>query len=355
MKNGYDIVYEAEWHNSQPWIQDIIMSRNQYLSNIPDYETGNNTHHLATIQVTSKEHWKQLDLTLSYTPLWLENLLTHLETPGCSAQFGELRVSLLRQRNETTGQHDAISLVYSIPHFECLDGIISCMKYTDGSTRHQILTDMFDLSKNCWIAELNEFQILSYLANEADARHLLFKYFKPGFNSLPFDEYVPKMSLQFDFGPESDDDDYDFVEHEESQEEHESAVKIPPPPKMDGFDLTDLYFKELAKIPEENEAFFPEGNVTQTPLVKAREAAKLKREKKAAALASRKEGKSKAEEERQQIANEKLKNASTKQEQLEEKISKARKAMGVRKNEPNPPGLDSLIEKWRYEIFYQHQ
>jgi len=346
----FDIHSEAEFHNRQPLIVDMVNRRHQYLSHIPNYTTWNELHHLPTIQISSREEWTKLDLPLSYTPFWIENLLGCLDTPGGSSQFGELRVSLLRQRNEQTGQHDAISLVYSIPHFECWDGIISCMQYTDGSKRQQIFNDLFDLSKNCWVAELSEIQILSYQAYQADTEHLLYKYFRPGFNSLPFDDYVPKMNLQFELYPE--EDDYEYVDYEEPDEE-QLVVKIPPPPQKDGVNLTDLYFKELAKIPEQNEDSCPDVNVNLTGLEKAREAAKLKREKKAAALASRKEGKSKAEQERQQIADDRLKNTWTKQEQLNEKISKARKAMGVRKNEPNPPGLDSLIEKWMYEIFYK--
>lgn len=354
MKYGYDIDTEAQFHNTQSWIVDMVKTRQQYLSNIPNYTTGDVEHHLPTIQITSQEQWNKLNLPLSYTPIWLEQLLANLETPGSVFNFGELRVSLLRQRNEQNGQHDAIVLVYSIPHFEFCDGIISCMQYTDGSARHQIFTDLFDLAKDGFVAGLTETQILSYIANQSDIDHLLYRYFKPGFNSIPFDAHYSKMNLQFHFGPECEEDDYEYIEHEE-QDDDEVEVKIPPPPKMDGLDLADLYFKELAKYPDENEVNCSDENVTLTPLEKARDAAKLKREKKAAALASRKEGKSKAEQERQQIADERLKNACTKQEQLDEKISKARKAMGVRKNEPNPPGLDSLIEKWRYEIFYQLQ
>jgi hypothetical protein len=352
MAISYDVHREAEIYNTQPWIIDMVKQRQQYLSDIPNYTTGDVEHHLPTFQITSRDQWKKLDFPLSYIPLWLEHHLVHLDTPGSAYNFGELRVSLLRQRNEQSGQHDAIALVYLIPHFEFCDGIISCMQYTDGSERHQIFSNLFDLAQGGFVAGLTEIQILSYIASQSDIDYLLHKFFKPGFNSIPFDAHYTKMNLKFYFGPECEEEDYEYVEHDE-QDEDEVVVKIPPPPKMSGVDFADLYFKELAKYPEENEACSQEVvNSSLSSLEKAREAAKLKREKKQAANVSRKEGKNAADKKRQQIADEALKNAWTKQEQLDEKISKARKAMGVRKNEPNPPGLGSLIEKWKYEIFY---
>jgi hypothetical protein len=84
-------------------------------------------------------------------------------------------------------------------------------------------------------------------------------------------------------------------------------------------------------------------------LAAARAAAKLKREKKAAAILARANGKVNAAEKRA--------NASAELEILIEqervivlgKIAAARKALGVRKNEDNPVGFASLIEQWKME------
>ncbi len=87
-------------------------------------------------------------------------------------------------------------------------------------------------------------------------------------------------------------------------------------------------------------------------LAKAREAQKLKREKKAAAVQAQQQGKIKAEEKRQEIADAYQIAWAKCAAELETKISKARKALGVRKNEPNPIGLSRLIEQWKFEIFF---
>jgi hypothetical protein len=86
------------------------------------------------------------------------------------------------------------------------------------------------------------------------------------------------------------------------------------------------------------------------PLAKARQAAKLKREKKAAAVLACQKGKIAASEARA-IALQDYQDAVAKEQAaLETKITQARKAMGVRKNESNPIGLQLQIEQWRNEM-----
>jgi hypothetical protein len=87
-----------------------------------------------------------------------------------------------------------------------------------------------------------------------------------------------------------------------------------------------------------------------SPLEKARAAAKLKRDQKAAATIARQEGKIKAEEKRE-IAYQTYRDmVEQEQQQLEKKIAAARKAMGVRKNESNPIGIARLAEQWKSEM-----
>ena len=84
-------------------------------------------------------------------------------------------------------------------------------------------------------------------------------------------------------------------------------------------------------------------------LAAARAAAKLKREKKAEAIVARQKGKENADEERQKSKEEHDALVAEEEVILQKKIANARKAMGVRKNDPNPPELCRLIEDWRFE------
>lgn len=79
-------------------------------------------------------------------------------------------------------------------------------------------------------------------------------------------------------------------------------------------------------------------------------AAKLKREKKAAALKARMDGKIAAAERREREEQEFRDMADKEHQALQEKIASARKAMGVRKNEETPASLRRLICQWENEI-----
>lgn len=89
--------------------------------------------------------------------------------------------------------------------------------------------------------------------------------------------------------------------------------------------------------------------VVVDPLAAARAANKLKREKKAAASLARQKGKEKAQQEYEKAIEERNAFFWEEQAKLENKIADARKAMGVRKKEANPPEIQRLIEEWRIE------
>ncbi len=94
---------------------------------------------------------------------------------------------------------------------------------------------------------------------------------------------------------------------------------------------------------------FIQNKSTTDRLAKAREAAKLKREKKAAAILARANGKVIAAEKRAR-ATEELEILFEQERALVlDKIARARKALGVRKNEENPIGITRLIEQWKME------
>ena len=93
-------------------------------------------------------------------------------------------------------------------------------------------------------------------------------------------------------------------------------------------------------------------DVTTDRLAAARAAAKLKREKKAAAAAARIQGKIAAQEAREKMAETqqiKMINIPDHEQAIQAKIAKARKALGLRKNDENPAALCRLIEEWRMQ------
>jgi len=79
-------------------------------------------------------------------------------------------------------------------------------------------------------------------------------------------------------------------------------------------------------------------------------AAKLKREKKAAAIQARIDGKIAAAERREKEEKEYRTIADKEHQALQEKIVAARKATGVRKNEETPASLRRLITEWENEL-----
>jgi len=79
-------------------------------------------------------------------------------------------------------------------------------------------------------------------------------------------------------------------------------------------------------------------------------AAQLKREKKAAAIKARIDGKIAAAE-RRELEEKKYRTKADKEHQaLQEKIASARKAMGIRKNEETSASLRRLITEWENEM-----
>ena len=84
-------------------------------------------------------------------------------------------------------------------------------------------------------------------------------------------------------------------------------------------------------------------------LAAARAAAALKRQKKSAAKTASVKGKIAAAETREKKAVDFEEDRRKEREIVLAKIEKARKAMGIRKNEENPAALRHLIEQWQAE------
>lgn len=80
--------------------------------------------------------------------------------------------------------------------------------------------------------------------------------------------------------------------------------------------------------------------------------AALKREKMAAAKLARAAGKAAAAEKRAADEATWYEGMRLGREKIEKKVQAARKAMGVLKDEPNPPAIREMKEKWEFEMMF---
>jgi hypothetical protein len=87
-----------------------------------------------------------------------------------------------------------------------------------------------------------------------------------------------------------------------------------------------------------------------TTMSPAARAAALKREKKAAAVLARAAGKVAAAEKRATDEAAWIEGLRKGREEIEKKLQAARKAMGVRKNDPTPSGICEMKERWDFEM-----
>jgi hypothetical protein len=105
----------------------------------------------------------------------------------------------------------------------------------------------------------------------------------------------------------------------------------------------------LAEVAELKKADAAVASAGVDRLAAARAAAALKRQKKSAAADARVKGKIAAAETREKKAIDFEEERRKEREDLLAKIARARKAMGIRKNEQNPGALRRLIEQWETE------
>lgn len=118
------------------------------------------------------------------------------------------------------------------------------------------------------------------------------------------------------------------------------------------FEKIEMLFIDLIEYSDQaNERTNEMETKTMTTTISpAARAAALKREKKAAAAAARVAGKVAAAEKRAAAEAAWTEGMRKGCEAIEKKVQAARKAMGVRKNEPNPSGIRNMKEKWEFEM-----
>lgn len=113
----------------------------------------------------------------------------------------------------------------------------------------------------------------------------------------------------------------------------------------------EILFLDIAKC--SNQANTQSNDMeTTTTMTPAARGAALKREKMAAAKLARAAGKVAAAERRDAKETEWTEGLRKGREEIEKKVHAARKAMGVRKNDPNPSGIREMKEKWDFEMMF---
>ena len=113
----------------------------------------------------------------------------------------------------------------------------------------------------------------------------------------------------------------------------------------------EILFHHIAKC--SNQANTQSNDMeTTTTMTPAARGAALKREKMAAAKLARAAGKVAAAERRDAQETEWTEGLRKGREEIEKKVQAARKAMGVRKNDPNPSGIREMKEKWDFEMMF---
>ena len=166
--------------------------RDNFISNICDYNPRDKAHQVLTIQIVSRAEWQKLGLTLIKPALMKHNyildLLNDLDL-GLGNTNGELRVSLLRQRNSSTGWYNSIYIIRTSPHRDSVDGHLVDSLYNSDSPQHHVIQELFDQSSNAIIEEWTVTHILQLFANDDDAGYLIERYFSSimGFNSMRLD------------------------------------------------------------------------------------------------------------------------------------------------------------------------
>jgi uncharacterized membrane protein YkoI len=114
----------------------------------------------------------------------------------------------------------------------------------------------------------------------------------------------------------------------------------------------EILFHHIAKCSNQANTQSNDMETTTTTMTPAARGAALKREKMAAAKLARAAGKVAAAERRDAKETEWTEGLRKGREEIEKKVQAARKAMGVRKNDPNPSGIREMKEKWDFEMMF---
>ena len=246
----------TEWNRSNQ-VREMRSRRHAAVNNTPEYYTGNDIHHLRSLQMCDQDDWNELFGREILDPYLHEYAQASLDW-SCDETHtlmfaGQMDVSLLMQENFRPGVHLAILFIYLAPHRHFRDGHAIQMEFGEGSHTHQILHRMFDVNNgdgHVIVQQATEYQMLGYLADDDEAMDLLHSCFlEPDFAPMRFsyiegdDEYIVNPYAEdnhmwHEFADDNDDDD-------------NAGARMPPPPPINNF--AEIYQAHLGNDNEDDD------------------------------------------------------------------------------------------------------
>ncbi len=167
------------YHNQR---QDILEVR--------AYRTGLRTHHLRSIQMHDINTWTALfgnEVIAPDLQAYVTASLDFVSDDADTVHFaGQLEVSLLMQENYRDRVHLAVFFVYLSPHRKFHDGHMIQIEFGEGSHTHQTINRLFDTVTHAVVSQATEYQMLYFLAVDADASELLHTCFLNDFIPMRF-------------------------------------------------------------------------------------------------------------------------------------------------------------------------
>jgi hypothetical protein len=189
--NDYDRRSDT-WNSSQQ-VQEYRKQRQATINEIADvrdYRTGFRIHHMRLLQMYDINTWNELFGNEVIAPNFQAYVTASLDfvsddTDTCNFA-GQMEVALLMQENYRDRVHLAVFFVYLSPHREFHDGHMIQIEFGEGSHTHQTINRVFDTATHAIVLQATEYQMLNFLAVDADASELLHNCFLNDFNPMRF-------------------------------------------------------------------------------------------------------------------------------------------------------------------------
>jgi hypothetical protein len=236
-----------EWNSSRD-VQDQLRARSNLINNTDNYQTGNDVHHLRTVQMVEVEVWQSLfrGRAVNHEAIqYAFQIMREYNNPDTEFNTGNLQVSLLLEENVRPGVHEAIFMIHVTPHCATHHGHMVRYEFEEGSQQQQIIEAIFDINSPATIVEqCNEFDILSSLACEYEMQELLHGVFLQGMNSkrFPGEHYhhdcsgllLNLLALGRNRAEEEEEEEDDAIAY---------PYQVPPPPRVN--DFAEIYRAQL--------------------------------------------------------------------------------------------------------------
>ena len=178
------------WNRSRQ-VQEYRKQRQTTLNQITDtreYRTGLRIHHMRLIQMYDIDTWNALfgnEVIATDFQSYVTASLDFVSDDADTSNFaGQMEVALLMQENYRDRVHLAVFFVYLVPRREFHDGHMIQIEFGEGSHTHQTINRIFDA--HTVVSQATEYQMLNFLAVDAEASELLHNCFLNDFNSMRF-------------------------------------------------------------------------------------------------------------------------------------------------------------------------